>query len=170
MKRLKFQSRRAIFGKSGPQTLQGGQEEEGLRYTFCEKVDGGPVIKGSGRGVSKRKIPQIPILKTIFQTRDLWVPGLCFFPHSTWGPSKNLIFLPCFGHEGYKSPVQTAFLRHSSQKNRLRRYIWGGLRPPPPPPQTPIEKTILEKTKKTPVFAGFLPGRTVPSSSHWSLG
>ena len=33
---------------------RGGQEEEGLRSTFFQKVDGGPVIKGRVGGVSTR--------------------------------------------------------------------------------------------------------------------
>jgi hypothetical protein len=34
---------------------------------FVTELICGAVIKGSGRGVSKKKIPQIPISKTIFQ-------------------------------------------------------------------------------------------------------
>jgi hypothetical protein len=67
--------------------------------------------------------------------------NLTSFPHST-GTVKNLIFWPCFGHEGCKSPLQTAFLRHSSPKNRLRRYIWGGFASNPPPQNPLYQRTF----------------------------
>jgi hypothetical protein len=82
--------------------------------------------------------------------------NLTSFPPLNLGTIKNLIFLPCFGHEGYKSPVQTSFLRHSSPKKspaalclggaspptHPQNIPWvvffGGFAPPPPPPQSPI--------------------------------
>jgi hypothetical protein len=82
------------------------------------------------------------------------------FPPLNLGTIKNLIFLPCFGHEGCKSPVQTAFLRHSPpQKDRRRRFVWGGFAPQPPPPQIPYVNALFPNSYSR--LVGFLTGRTV---------
>jgi hypothetical protein len=85
MKRLKFESESRLCKKvDHNKSCREGQEEEDLWSTFCKKVDGGPVIKGrGGRGLSERKILQIPISKTIFipDSRSMhgFRPGLICF-------------------------------------------------------------------------------------------
>jgi hypothetical protein len=79
-------------------------------------------------------------------------------PTQPWA-IKNLIFWPCFGHKGHKSPIKTTILRHPPKKKiAYGAILGGGLRPSTlNPPQIPYinDQRAFSKSPFQPI-GGFL--------------